>query len=527
MGWHLLLLVTVSAVYEICFLTMGMNLTDEGWPLYAAAQLHAGGTLYADVFFVFPPGHLLCAWIATAVEPSGTLPVVVARVLYGLFDLALVLASYALARRLMPPGFALLAGLCVAVAAPQSHQLQLLFGYRYLVWSVLALLAFERRLRTGRAAWMLLAGAAAGTGLVFRIDHMAVVGAIGLGVFTAYPSWRERLRDAAAFALGAALVVLPALVAFGAPVGLGVLWRELFVRPIAMTALQSLPFPPLLGLEDFDRESFAEAFERLLYRLPWLLYGLYLLALAPQALRSLWRREAFPHAFLLAVVAWGGVFFVRSLGRSDVAHLDSAIPPACLLTVHGIWLVYRVLRRRFDLRGAWRERALEVAVCVSAFAFWVGILGSEVYWRWRGTSGHVEMLESLRSGRPIALENGETEIAAIERLAAPGARIVDFTSAPLLHVLTARPGPGYADVVMPGTFLGPEEEIAFLERLRAAPPAVAILPLTDFDGMPERSFERQAPRIAAWVKAHYAPAQASGERLVLRPKGDYSAPSPR
>jgi hypothetical protein len=506
----------VSAAYEVCFLTMGMNLTDEGWPLYAAAQLHAGGTLYDDVFFVFPPGHLLCAWIATAVEPAGTLPVVVARALYGLFDLALALASYALARRLMPPGFALLAGLCIAVAAPHSHELQLLFGYRYLVWSVLALLAFERRLRTGRAGWMLAAGAAAGTGLVFRIDHMAVVGAIGLGVLFAHAGWRERLRDAAAFAVGAAAVLLPALAAFGAPVGLGVLWRELFVRPIAMTALQSLPFPPLIGLQAFERSAFAEVFERLLYRLPWLLYGLYLLVLAPQALRSLWRREPFPHAFLLAVVAWGGVFFVRSLGRSDIAHLDSAIPPACLVTVHAIWVAYRALRGRFDLRGSWRERALEIGVCVLAFGFWVGILGSEVYWRWRGTSGHVAMLENLRSGRPVVLENGEAEIAAIERLVAPGEPIVDLTAAPLLHVLTARPGPGYADVVMPGTFLGPEEESAFLERLRAAPPAVAILPLRDFDGIPERSFERQAPRIADWVRQHYTPVEASGARLVLR-----------
>jgi hypothetical protein len=519
MWWHLLLLTTLSLVYEVCFLTMGMNLTDEGWPLYAAAQLHAGGTLYADVFFVFPPGHLLCAWLATAIEPSGTLPVVVARAFYGLFDLALVLASYALARRLMPAGFALLASVCIAVAAPHSHELQLLFGYRYLVWSVLALLAFERRLRTGKAVWMVAAGAAAGTGLVFRIDHMAVVGAIGLGVLTAHAAWRERLRDAAAFAFGAGAVVLPVLAYFAAPVGLGVLWSELFVRPIAMTASQSLPFPPLIGLQDFSRSALAEAFERLLYRLPWLLYGFYLLVLAPLALRSIGRREPFRHALLLAVVAWGSVFFVRSLGRSDIAHLDSAIPPACLVTIHAIWVAYRALRSRFDLVGSWRERALEIAICTLVFAFWVGILGSEVYWRWRGISGHVAMLESLRSGRPVVLENGEAEIEAIERLTKPGEAIVDLTSAPLLHVLTARPGPGYADVVMPGTFLGPEEEMRFLERLRAAPPAVAILPLRDFDGLAVRSFERQAPRLAAWVKQHYAPVQASGERLVLRFRG--------
>jgi Dolichyl-phosphate-mannose-protein mannosyltransferase len=516
MWWPWLLLVTVSLGYEVCFVTMGMNLTDEGWPLYAAMQLHAGGTLYRDVFFVFPPGHLLCAWLATAIAPTGTLPVVVTRCLYGLFDLALVLAIYALARRLMPPAFALLAGLCVAVAAPQSHELELLFGYRYLVWSVLALLAFERRLRTGREGWMVAAGAAAGIGLVFRIDHMAVVGAIGLGVLTAHASWRPRLRDAAAFGAGAAAAVLPAIAWWGGPVGLGVLWRELFVRPIAMTALQSLPLPPLVPPAELARAAFAESFERLLFRLPWLLYALYAAVLLPGALRALWRGERFRHALLLAVTAWGGVFFVRSLGRSDIAHLDSAIPPACLLTVHAIWVAYRFARNRFDLTGSWRERAFEATVVAAAFAFWVGILGSEVYWRWRGVAGHVDLLERVLDGRPPVLEGAEQEVAAIERFSGPDDVIVDFTSAPLLHVLTGRRGPGYADIVMPGTFLDEEEEMAFLERLVAQPPALAILPLRDFDGIAERSFDRQEPRIAAWVKDHYAPVGASGDRLVMR-----------
>ena len=34
-------------------------------------RLHDGGTLYDDVFFVFPPGHLLSAWIAYALDPPG------------------------------------------------------------------------------------------------------------------------------------------------------------------------------------------------------------------------------------------------------------------------------------------------------------------------------------------------------------------------------------------------------------------------------------------------------------------------
>jgi len=110
---HLLWIALACTVYEVQFLYHPPNPVDEGWPLYAAQRLHAGGTLYADTFFVFPPGHLLSAWIGSALAPPG---IVAARVLYAAFDVALCLALYAFARRLMPAHLALLAALLVGFA---------------------------------------------------------------------------------------------------------------------------------------------------------------------------------------------------------------------------------------------------------------------------------------------------------------------------------------------------------------------------------------------------------------------------
>ena len=78
-------------------------------------QMHAGGTLYQDVFWVFPPGHVLPAWIGAWLDPPG---IEITRGIYGAFSTALVIAMYALGRRLMPPAFALLGALLLAVAAP-------------------------------------------------------------------------------------------------------------------------------------------------------------------------------------------------------------------------------------------------------------------------------------------------------------------------------------------------------------------------------------------------------------------------
>ncbi len=143
--WHLVLLLAVSIGFESLFLHHGLNRYDEGWPLYAAMRLHRGGVLYQDAFFAFPPGHVLPAWIAYGLDPPG---VVLARTLYAGFNVALSIGVYLLGRRLMPVSFALLGALLLGVGAPCSHLYQLLFGYRYLVFSVLALLAFSVQLRS-------------------------------------------------------------------------------------------------------------------------------------------------------------------------------------------------------------------------------------------------------------------------------------------------------------------------------------------------------------------------------------------
>ena len=52
----------------------------------------------------------------------------------------------------------MLAALLVAIAAPYSHVMHVIFGYRYIVFSVFALLLFDRRLRSGDSRWMLGAG---------------------------------------------------------------------------------------------------------------------------------------------------------------------------------------------------------------------------------------------------------------------------------------------------------------------------------------------------------------------------------
>ena len=525
--WHLALILLVSFVYEAHFLTFGPNVIDEGWPLHAAMRLHHGGTLYDDVFWVFPPGHVLAAWIGYAVDPPG---LYVTRMIYSLFNTALCLSLYALGRRLMSPLFALLAALCAAVAAPNSHEYHLLFGYRYMVFSVLALLAWDRGLRSGEARWMLAAGAAAAVGFCFRIDPgIAAAGGIGLAVIAARTDWRTRGRDWGLLAAGGLAVLLPCIAWWGSEVGLARLVSEIWVRPFEMNRLQWLPFPALYNPSALDRADFAEAFERLLYRLPWLLFLFYFLALAPGVRRALARREPFPHALLLGTSIWALLFFVRSYRRADIAHVDSALPPVCFLTVHLLYVGFGWLRARLALAPL-RARRAEAGFCAAAFAFWVFVIGPDVYWREANLRVHLRQLSKIAIGEdPEIPMITDEDVQAIRRLTEPDDVVLDLSCSPILFPFSDRLGPGYYDTFMPGTFLDAAEEESYLARLRAAPPALVLLPLQAFDGREERSLERTFPKIAAWAKQNYEPVAASGQRLVMVPRarrGAAAEPAP-
>jgi hypothetical protein len=494
--WHLALLTAVSVVYESQFIRRGLNVRDEGWPLYAAMQLHAGGTLYDDVLWVFPPGHVLPAWIGAWLDPPG---IELTRVIYAAFNVALVIAFYLLGRRLMPPAFALLGALLLAVAAPRTHMMHAVYGYRYLVFCVLALLAFDRRLVTGNPRWMLAAGLATGLSFFFRYDPAsALVVALAIAVVAADRSPRVWLRDGLWYAGGGLLVGLPTLIWFGSTVGLRQFFFEAAIHPLAM--LQALPVPALSWPEKWRRWDLIFFFVNLEFRIYALLYLAFAVWLGSRLLRAVRERRPFEQPLLLATVVFGGIYFMRSYGRADEPHLDSAIPPVCLLLAYA---AHRV-QRRWVWRGA---PAVTVIVC---FALWVFLLGVDMMFRYP-----FSVLPPDHN--PLITWSQQKRVDKIVEWSQPGQRILDMTASPMLHVASDRPGYGYRDVMMPGTFVNGDEEARFVRLLEADPPALVLWPLRVFDAMPERSIRRSAPRVVKWVLARYEMRAFDDEIAILLP----------
>lgn len=531
-----MILLIVSIGFESLFIQHGLSAMDEGWPLHAAMELQdATGPdseklLYDEVFWVFPPGHLLAASIGYALDPPG---IILTRILYGAFSVAACLTLLFVSRRFMPADFALLAALLIAVAAPRSHFEQLLFGYRYLVFAAIVLLFFHLRLSRDDARWLFPAGLFAGIALFFRLTPaFAVSVGVGIGIMAASRSWQRWLRDGLWYSAGLILVWIPILIWFAGSVGLERFWIEMVVRPVEMTALQSHPIPPIV-LESLDRRRISYAFAALGFRLYPMLFLGFLGSLLYGWGKALKARRPFESVFLLTFVVFGAVYFTRSMGRSDLPHLDSAIPPVAVLFAYCASLSTKL--KSFDVGQLGRRAALNrILLCATVLGGWIFASGSDLYLDTNSSMGDIT-LESVPGKIEVRSRSLGHEIDGliplIQEYAGPEDTILVMAHAPLIYVLSDRHSPGYFDVVMPGTFRTQKEQVEFVAHLSQSPPAVIVWPRKPFDRDKARGLSKSARRVGLWVNQNYKPIHRSARYRILVPKEDdemdvLSSPSP-
>jgi predicted small integral membrane protein len=312
----------------------------------------------------------------------------------------------------------------------------------------------------------------------------------------------------------------PALLWFSHSVGLARLWHEVVVHPLAM--LQPLAVPDLFVPQGFSRGQITKFFVVFQLRLYVGLYAAYLGVLGWRGLRAYRSGERFHYAFLLSIVVFGAVFFIRSLGRADEPHLDSAIPPVLLLIAHGTSVVFdRLWKRKYGGKrkseGRVRRRHAELLTAAALFVCWVLVTGSDLQVRRQDRMIYAipNIAEEIRVNREIQARTIGTTVEAIQTYSEPNDTLLDLSPSPFFYVLAERLGPGYFDTVMPGTFTDPTHELAFLDRLMRSPPKLVIWPREIFDDMQERKVQRSAPALTRWVKANYAPVWHS-KYVVLR-----------
>lgn len=498
--WHIPGLIALSTFWECLFLFKGSNLLDEGWALYTGMQLAMGRQLYADISWVFPPGHALPAWIGYELDPAG---VIVPRLIYAFFAVVLCVALYQLGRKIMPAHYALLGAALLAIAAPRSHMMHLLYGYRYMVFAVWVLLIYSSYLDTGRVNKMFLAGLVGGVCLYFRVTPaFAVSAAVGIAVLTQSGGPRAWFPAWLLYAAGLILVMGPVLAYFATTVGLARVFDEVIRHPMGM--LQPLPVPGMFWPDWSSRESIAEAWRVLSLRLFVVLYAGYAVSLTVEYVRARKNDRPFESSLLVAIVVWGAVFFLRSFGRADEAHMDTTLPPICLLLAHATSRCFAKLEPHVAaLRNSNLTSPLTAA---TVFIAWVLLIASDTYplpHRFKRTGLSYKVVSGVN------LIQANTEAGDI---------VLDLSSAPMFHALSGRPGPGRADILMPGTFVDEADERAFISRLEAAPPAAVLWPVQHFDNMESRSIQVIAPLVVEWVEARYSPGETTAKFQIWLPR---------
>jgi hypothetical protein len=97
--------------------------------------------------------------------------------------------------------------------------------------------------------------------------------------------------------------------------------------------------------------------------------------------------------------------------------------------------------------------------------------------------------------------------------------ILDLSGSSMFHVLSGRRGPGYSDIIMPGTFATEAEERAFVRRLEAEPPALVIFPGWLFDNRKDRAVQNSSPILWQWVRERYDRSGPYERYVLMMPKG--------
>jgi hypothetical protein len=188
----------------------------------------------------------------------------------------------------------------------------------------------------------------------------------------------------------------------------------------------------------------------------------------------------------------------------------------CLLVAHLLSLAFE----RFAPVRAGARRLAAGALVAGTLVSWLFLCGTDRPFLWEP-----------RPYYPVASLGGATQLTprekaddydfavrTIARRTRPGDVILSLSHAPIFYVLTGRLGPGYFDVIMPGTFLKESDEIDFVKRLAASPPAAVVMWSKTFDKDPERSVAAVAPRVLRWVRERYVPIPRRGEWIVLLPR---------
>ena len=504
------LLLLAGAAISAATVLRGIDPFDEGFLLASVDRIGRGQVPYADFTWPYGPGH---PYLLAGLNDLFGRSLVAWRVVRVLCDTGVAALVYVMARRTLPPGWALTAWLCAACAMAQPVSAN---PFPVALLAGLGALALVTGPAPPRRAWA-WAGLLVGIAAAWRLDFgLYAAGATGVALLLGAPG--RRLAPAAGFA---GVAVLTGLVAYGAflvRVGPGDLYRALVGDSSREREWWTLPFPWAYhgSLRAWPPGALAsDAKDVLGFYVPGLVTaGVLLCAVACVPAR---RGRAIAAQAATVVLGLGALLYL--LSRTDEFHANPGIVALALaLPTGAIALWTRPSRARM--------LAVPMALVFGLLTLYgVANRASAILRPLPSAPLHVDGAHGVRA-RPAEARALPEVVRTVQRLVPPGQPVYAATrrsdivryNDPLLYVLVDRPNVLDRDV---GLFARPAAQRWIVARLRSRRPRAVIRWTDPISAQREpnlRGRPSQSRAVDSYLARAYRPVLRRGYYQVLAPR---------
>jgi hypothetical protein len=508
--------------YLQSFSRYGFNIWDEGGFANGSLRTLRGETALKDFNPIgYLPGRY---WFGALFFKLFGIEIQSLRIGVGLLTPAMVLMAYAISRRIMPAGFAALAAV-LTLAAPAMY-----YNRFFPIFCVANLFFLVRALEHPARGRIVAFAVSIGVSFFFKSEVAVFSAVIGLPLLRlastrTHPQTLPLSTSLSLSPLRATAIVALAVALFG-----GVLWAILqldvagkLLRIVVDThRVWGNPFPPLFPFfEQLNAWGPHEMFERLMFYIPLLVYGITALLLA----RRFWRHEAkptTPDVILQALLLFGVAAYGLVIWRAGFDNLLRTLQPFYILACYLLARLHARLLPRVS--GVGKRYAVNVALLLLPALFLIEMSTHQGFYA--GSIGAV-----LQENEPLRLERLNVYTKAtdagwmkrvlrrIEEYTQPGEPIFAVPLNPIFYFLSDRPNSTAYDWILPG-MLNAQQEAQVVEQLRAKPPKMVIYVDIAIDGVEERRFHLYAPAVYEYLEEHYEFVEMIGVFQLLVPRKD-------
>lgn len=517
----------VLTLYFYSFSKYGFNVWDEGGFAYGTLRTLNGQKALKDFNPEgYPPGRYIYAGFFF--KQFG-ISVQSLRMSVVLITPGMILMVYGIARKLMPPGFSVLAALCM-LSAPATY-----YSRFYPFFCVLNLYCLVELMEKKRIRNLFLLAGSAILSLFFKVEvglFTFVISGVLLSLMLLNTSRLAEIVVKPAFRIFVfvATVVVSATVIY--------FLRHNSVEKIVFMVFKvhgvwGNPFPDIFPFQStLAQIGRHEMFERILFYLPIWTYamaGILLIVRVFKGDQAIWASNL----YLAAVLMFGVCAFGLVIWRAGFDNLLRTLPPFYILFCYLLFLVRNKCLQALASQGPhasflWLKK--EITEFLILFlpltfiyemnvnhGFYAGTVGAVKFERTRLQMDRIDIYTSSQEADWL-----KRVVDRIKKHTQKGDPILALPLNPIFYFLTDRINPTQYDWILPG-MLDKEKESLLVEQLRANIPKMVIFVDIAIDGKEERRLSSYAPVLFKFIADNYLPLETVGFFQLLTLNKSYNS----